>query len=425
MLNNLLNIFNDHPYSSNAYYQQDDHQPSGSYHNTPDASSGHYDYHSNGGYSGGGHHPHCPNAGYSGGGHDPYHSNGGYYGGGHDPYHSNGGYYGGGHDPYHSNGGYSSGGHDPYHSNGGYSGGGHDPYHSNGGYYGGGYDPYLSNGGYSGGGHHPYHSNEGYSGGGHHPYFSSNEVRNSFQPAGSSRAEGGNKAKIINSINNVDIEGVISSVKEELKSILPGDFNTPKVSLSETEGAGHSWAAVYRPTEDTIIFDVNKFKNFPLSFTDKKKTMTIVLSHELTHAWQNKYAPDAPVDDKEGHASWCQNKFAERMGFQHLNNNSRRAMEMMGPPEQKHLYITMADYYHRAEASGGSNAPNELIIKKSKEHASPCQTDSSPDHSPTREDHSPIREDHSYEDRSYEDFPCHRHTSKKWYKKLTKALKLK
>ncbi|MEJ2045980.1 MAG: hypothetical protein P8X89_22210, partial [Reinekea sp.] len=410
-----------------------------------------YDYHSNGGYSGGGHHPHCPNAGYSGGGHDPYHSNAGYYGGGHDPYHSNGGYSGGGHDPYHSNagysggghdpyhsnGGYSGGGHDPYHSNGGYSGGGHDPYHSNGGYSGGGYDPYLSNGGYSGGEHHPYHSNGGYSGGGHHPYFSSNEVRNSFHSAGSSRAEEGNKAKIINSINNLDIVGVIDSVKEELKNILPGDFNTPKVTLSDTEGVGRSWAAVYRPSEDSIIFDVNKFKNYPLSFTDKKRSMTITLSHELTHAWQNKYAPDAPSEDKEGHATWSENKFAERMGmeFHQLNNISKKALEMISPPEQKHLYITMADYYRRVEASGGSNAPNELIIRKSKEHASPCQADSSPDHSPAREDHSPIRDDLSFENLSlkelsleelpYEDLSHHRHTSKKWYKKLTKALKLK
>lgn len=167
----------------------------------------------------------------------------------------------------------------------------------------------------------------------------------------------------ISHIKNKDFDRALETVKQMILPLLNNEsFDTPAIHLSGSISA----RASYNSINDRITLNYGKIKKLSNSEKNLHKDLILTLGHELSHAWQWKYAPHAPLHHMEGHATLIESQLAKKVGaqdvFEHILDTYRRHNDI----DVRHSYVTMYEYYKDIHQKDGSATANDNIKKASR-----------------------------------------------------------
>ena len=138
--------------------------------------------------------------------------------------------------------------------------------------------------------------------------------------------------------------------------------NNPKIVKSGLDGkygqdGDAEYFGVYNRNENSIIINLKMFntinKLLGLSDFQIKKAILIVISHELTHAFQARHMPLMPANEREGHAVFIQDIFAAYFSIDDINLIGKKYYELKSQSNHqvKRAYIELPKKYHEEVAS--------------------------------------------------------------------------
>lgn len=155
--------------------------------------------------------------------------------------------------------------------------------------------------------------------------------------------------EVINHIRDKNFGSVLEGIKKMILPYLENtSFTTPSYEVSSTVDASASYNSDY----NHIKINCDAMRAGAHSEDYYHKFFILTIGHELTHAWQNAYAPNAPNSHEEGHATWVESQLAKKIGAQdvfnrHLSTNKRHG------GDEAYKYVTMYEHYKNIHDEGG------------------------------------------------------------------------
>ena len=178
-----------------------------------------------------------------------------------------------------------------------------------------------------------------------------------------------------------DFEAALKNIKQAIQLFLPKEarkFPTPELLFSTNKEVIRlstiPTLGLFDVTSDKLHINIEGMKQLrqklSMDAIDTMNTMSIVMCHELTHAWQKQCAQFALTSLKEAHAVWMQDKFSELMGYQKINALGKKMTQQMTSPELIHHYIQMPGFLTALERKHGIHEPSEYLMEQSKQQNS-------------------------------------------------------